>query len=132
MIYIMSGAPFTPEQKAQHARDGFICLAGAEISGAEDGAFHLHILELFVPAKWCPTPACTSDRVEAVRLVGTPGIITDSVEHDLLLFVYEGHCPECHAPHSGGFGYYSDGRKTPFTTPGKGWLFNAGKLVARS
>jgi hypothetical protein len=128
--YIMSEAPFTPEQEAQHARDGFVCLAAAEIRGAEDGTFHLHILKLFVPTEWCPTPACTSDRVEAVRLMGSPSIITDRREHDLLLFAYEGHCSKCHVHHSGGFGYYSDGSNKPFT--GIGWLFNAGKLVARS
>jgi hypothetical protein len=82
--YIMSEAPFTPEQEAQHARDGFICLAAAEIRGAEDGTFHLQILELLVPTKWCPTPACKSERAEAVRLMGSPSIITDRVVHDLL------------------------------------------------
>jgi len=125
-------APFTPEQQAQHAQNKFVCLGGAEIrNGPENGTFSLHAVEPVVP-KWCPTPACTSTEVELVKPIGSPQIIHDKsgVEHDLLLYAYEGRCPACHVTRLGGFGNYMDGPDP--TIPGIVWLFNAGRLVERS
>jgi len=127
-------APFTAEQQAQHIQSQFLCLAAAEIrQGTEHGTFHLHILELFGQTKWCPTPDCLNKEVVSLKFIGSPQIIHDysGRENDLMLYAYEGYCPKCRAPRSGGFGYYSNGNKD-FTTPGTGWLFNAARLVARS
>lgn len=117
-------APFTPEQETQHAQNEFVWLGGAEIrKDTENGTFSLDAVELV--RKWCPTPACTSTKVEAVRFIGSPSIITDvsGVERDLLLYPYEGHCAKCHVIRLGGFGNYMDG-----AIPGIVWLFNAGRL----
>jgi hypothetical protein len=122
--------PFTAKQQAQHVQRGFVCLAAVEIrTGAENGTFTLHAAQLYVP-NWCPTPGCPSDEVVSVKLQECPQILTDNsgIESDCALYAYEGHCPNCHAPRSGGFGYHIDGDKT-FSPPGIGWLFNAGRLV---
>jgi hypothetical protein len=69
--------------------------------------------------------------VEAVKLTGSPQIITDKfgAERDLLLYPYEGRCAKCHVIRLGGFGRYMGGSSpTPLD---KVWLFNAGRLTGR-
>jgi hypothetical protein len=124
--------PFAAEQQARHVQSGFVSLAAVEIrTGAESGTFTLHVAQRYAP-NLCPTPGCPSDEVVSVKFQECPQIITDNsgIESDLMLYAYRGHCPNCHAPRSGGFGYYIGGNKT-FSTPGIGWLFNAGRLVER-
>jgi hypothetical protein len=123
-------APFTPEQQAKHEKNGFVCVGAAEIrDGPENGTFSVRAVEPLVP-KWCTTPACTSTEVGSVRVIGSPQIIHDKsgMEHDLLLYAYEGQCPACHVTRLGGFGRYMGGPDPTAIV----WLFSAGRLVERS
>jgi hypothetical protein len=123
--------PFTPEEQAEHAQQGFICLGAAEITDkAEDGGLAFHV-ELFADGEpWCSTPSCTSIDLEGVKITGQPTLITDrrGRERDLLLYPYEGHCPKCGVSHLGGFGNYQDGSHSAETR--YVFLFNAGRVRA--
>jgi hypothetical protein len=118
------------ETESQHQPRQFECLAGAEIfQAAEDGAVSFKVAKIFGNGKWCSTPHCQSSEVEAVEYLGSPSILTDPIERDLLLYPYQGRCPKCHATRFGGFGKYMDGSSP--TIPGIVWLFNAGRVEGR-
>lgn len=124
-------SPFIPEREAQHARNDIQSVGLARIRrAAERRAFILDAVELF-GSKWCPTPACASTEVEAVKLMGPSRIITDAsgVERDLFLQPYRGRRPSCHATRSGGIGNYRDGGS--LTAPDLVWLFDTARLGGR-
>lgn len=53
----------------------------------------------------CPTPACSSTEVEAVRI--EPPVV-DSAEPGLLRYSYDGYCPVCLVPLCGCFWVRAD------------------------